>query len=132
MTKGLTGLVSHNSNIVAPHEHNYEGGWAIYRARKSCWALKQEKKKNLPSFDIATWITPPSTIFSLLPLLTALPLPVLELCMPIFWKVPFTIHIHQWKSRPKFPIKTVHVQRLQRTLPSWCVHQKYTNPRSLT
>ena len=116
MTKGLTGLVSHNSNMITPQEHNYEGGWTIYRTRESCRALKQEKKPLL----IVIWITSPSTIFSQLPLLTAVPLPVLQLCMPILWKVPFTI------------FKTVHVQRLQRTLPLLCVHQKYTNPRSLT
>ncbi len=51
MTKELTGLASHNSNMVAPCEHNYEGGWTIYRTRKFCMTLNQEKKKNKPSFD---------------------------------------------------------------------------------
>ena len=51
MTKGLTRLASHNSNMVAPGEHKYEGGWTIYHTRKSCRALKQEKKKTISSFD---------------------------------------------------------------------------------
>ena len=39
MTKGLTRLASHNSNMVALHKQNYEGGWTIYRTKKN---LEQE------------------------------------------------------------------------------------------
>ena len=51
MTKGLTGLASHDSNMVAPHEQNYEGGWTIYRTRKSRRALKKKEKQNQSFFD---------------------------------------------------------------------------------
>ena len=51
MTEELTGLASHNSNMVAPHEQSYEGGWTIYRTRKSRRALNKKKKKSLSFFD---------------------------------------------------------------------------------
>ena len=51
MTEELTGLASHNSNMVAPHEQSYEGGWTIYRTRKSRRALNKKKNKSLSFFD---------------------------------------------------------------------------------
>ena len=51
MTEELTGLASHNSNMVAPHEQSYEGGWTIYRTRKSRRALNKKKMKSLSFFD---------------------------------------------------------------------------------
>ena len=51
MTKGLTGLVPHNSNMVAPHKQNYDGGHTIYQTKKLCWKDKQALKKDIPFFD---------------------------------------------------------------------------------
>ena len=51
MTEGLTGLASHNSNMVAPHEQNYEGGWTIYRTRKSRRAERLAKRITQSFFE---------------------------------------------------------------------------------
>ena len=48
--KGLTRLASHNSNMVAPHKQNYEGGWTIYGTKKSHMVEKQYKRKSLSFF----------------------------------------------------------------------------------
>ena len=51
MTKGLTRLASHNSNIVATHKQSYDGGWAIYCTKK-CWRKdKQALNKDISFFD---------------------------------------------------------------------------------
>ena len=51
MTKGLTGLASHNSNMAAPHEQNYEGGRTIYRTKRSRRAEKLSKRNTQSFFE---------------------------------------------------------------------------------
>ena len=51
MTKGLAGLVSHNSYMVTPHKQNYEGGWTIYRTKRSRTTEKLAKRNTQSFFD---------------------------------------------------------------------------------
>ena len=62
MTKGLTGLASHNSNMVAPHEQNYEGGWTIYRTKRSCRAERLAKRNTQSFFEDDLESQPPMKI----------------------------------------------------------------------
>ena len=75
MTKGLTGLASHNSNMVAPHEQNYEGGWTIYCTKNPEEQRNSQKGIHNP-FLIMIRKTPVIIISFQLPLLPAVPRPV--------------------------------------------------------
>ena len=57
MTKGLTGLSSHNSNMVAPYEQNDEGGLAIYHTKSPVWQRDLQKGTHNPFFTMIQ-ITP--------------------------------------------------------------------------
>ena len=97
MTKGLTRLASHNSNIVATHKQSYDGGWAIYCAKSAKERMSKHWRRVFP-FLINFWMTPLPPVIFPRPPLSALRLLVPRLHMLASWKGLHGNQLPPWKQ----------------------------------